>query len=73
MSRYMFLSNLCVVVLRPSQPIRGMSSVVSLPIHTFPGQAESSKQLTIISLCRLILVIALQTCYHVGNTVPQLI
>ena len=29
----------CVEVLRPSQPIGVMSSVVSLPHHTFTGQA----------------------------------
>ena len=29
----------CVEVLRPSQPNRVMSSVVSLPNHTFTGQA----------------------------------
>ena len=29
----------CVDVLRPSQPNRVMSSVVSLPNHTFTGQA----------------------------------
>ena len=29
----------CVEVLRPSQPNRVMSSVVSLPNHTFIGQA----------------------------------
>ena len=29
----------CVVVLRPSQPIGVMSSAVSLPNHTFTGQA----------------------------------
>ena len=29
----------CVEVLRPSQPSRVMSSVVSLPNHTFTGQA----------------------------------
>ena len=33
-------------VLRPSQPIRVMSSVVSLLNHTFPGQDKSSKQIT---------------------------
>ena len=29
----------CVEVLRPSQPNRVMSSMVSLPSHTFTGQA----------------------------------
>ena len=29
----------CVVVLQPSQPIGVMSSAVSLPNHTFTGQA----------------------------------
>ena len=29
----------CVEVLRPSQPIGVMSSMVSLPNHTFTGQA----------------------------------
>ena len=32
----------CVEVLRPSQPNGVMSSAVSLPNHTFTGQAESS-------------------------------
>ena len=36
----------CVEVLRPSQPNGVMSSVVSLPNHTFTGQALSSKRLT---------------------------
>ena len=31
--------NICVEVLRPSQPNRIMSSAVSLPNHTFTGQA----------------------------------
>ena len=35
-SSYLFV---CVEILWPSQPIRVMSSVVSLPNHTFPGQA----------------------------------
>ena len=35
---YLF-SLLCVEVLRPSQPSGVMSSVVSLPNHTFTGQA----------------------------------
>ena len=38
----------CVEVLRPSQPNAVMSSVVSLPNHTFTGQAKSSKWLTSI-------------------------
>ena len=38
----------CVEVLRPSQLNGVMSSVVSLPNHTFTGQAQSSKQLTSI-------------------------
>ena len=38
----------CVEVLRPSQPNGVMSSAVSLPNHTFIGQAYSSKQLTSI-------------------------
>ena len=38
----------CVEVLRPSQPIGVMSSAVSLPNHTFTGQAWSSKWLTSI-------------------------
>ena len=38
----------CVEVLRPSQPNRVMSSVVSLPIYMFTGQALSSKRLTSI-------------------------
>ena len=40
----------CVEVLRPSQPNRVMSSAVSLPNHTFTGQAYSSKRLTSIVL-----------------------
>ena len=35
----------CVEVLRPSQPNGVMSSAVSLPNHTFTGQAQSSKRL----------------------------
>ena len=35
----------CVEVLRPSQPNEVMSSAVSLPNHTFTGQAWSSKRL----------------------------
>ena len=38
----------CVEVLRPSQPNGVMSSAVSLPNHTFTGQAKSSKWLTSI-------------------------
>ena len=44
-SRKMFV---CVEVLRPSQPNGVMSSAVSLPNHTFTGQALSSKRLTSI-------------------------
>ena len=41
---------LCVYgeVLRPCQPNQVSSSAVSLPSHTFTGQAYSSKQLTSI-------------------------
>ena len=35
----------CVEFLQPSQPNGVMSSAVSLPDHTFTGQASSSKQL----------------------------
>ena len=35
----------CVEVLRPSQPSGVMSSAVSLPNHTFTGQALSAKRL----------------------------
>ena len=38
----------CVEVLRPSQPNGVMSSAVSLPNHTFTGQALPSKRLTSI-------------------------
>ena len=38
----------CVEVLRPSKPNGVMSSAVSLPNHTFTGQALSSKRLTSI-------------------------
>ena len=38
----------CVEVLRPSQPNGVMSSAISLPNHTFTGQASSSKRLTSI-------------------------
>ena len=34
-----YLMFVCVEVLRPSQPNGVMSSVVSLPNHTFTGQA----------------------------------
>ena len=34
-----FLLFVCVEVLRPSQPSGVMSSAVSLPNHTFTGQA----------------------------------
>ena len=36
----------CVEVLRPGQPNEVLSSAVSLPNHTFSGQAWSSKRLT---------------------------
>ena len=42
------LSFCCVEVLRLSQPDGIMSSTVSLPSHTFTGQAYSSKQSTSI-------------------------
>ena len=38
----------CVEVLRPSQPNGVMSSAVSLPNHTFTGQALSSKRFSSI-------------------------
>ena len=38
----------CVEVLWPSQPNGVMSGMVSLPSHTFTGQAKSSKRLTSI-------------------------
>ena len=38
----------CVEVLRPCQPNGVMSSMVSLPKHSFTGQAKSSKRLTSI-------------------------
>ena len=38
----------CVEFLRTSQPNGVMSSAVSLPYHTFTGQAKSSKRLTSI-------------------------
>ena len=40
--------NVCVQVLWPSQPNEVMSSAVSLPNHSFTGQALSSKRLTSI-------------------------
>ena len=43
-----FVCFFCVEVLRPSQPNGVMSSTVSLPNHTFTGQALSSKRLTSI-------------------------
>ena len=43
-----FFLIVCVEVLRPSQPNGVMSSAVSLPNHTFTGQALSSKRLTSI-------------------------
>ena len=36
---YIFFLFVCVEVLRPSQPNGVMSSAVSLPNHTFTGQA----------------------------------
>ena len=42
------LDNVYVEVLWPSQPNGVMLSVVSLPNHTFTGQASSSKWLTSI-------------------------
>ena len=42
----LFCFIVCVEVLRPSQPNGVMSSLVSLPNHTFTGQAYSSKRLT---------------------------
>ena len=38
-SNPVFLVFVCVEVLRPNQPNGVMSSVVSLPNHTFTGQA----------------------------------
>ena len=35
----LFIQSVCVEVLRPSQPNGVMSSAVSLPSHTFTGQA----------------------------------
>ena len=40
------LSFVCIEILQPSQPNGVMSSTVSLPNHTFTGQAKSSKRLT---------------------------
>ena len=37
--RFPYFINVCVEVLRPSQPNGVMSSAVSLPNHTFTGQA----------------------------------
>ena len=37
--RAIYSMSVCVEVLRPSQPNGVMSSVVSLPNHTFTGQA----------------------------------
>ena len=37
--QYLLFFLFCVEVLRPSQPNGVMSSVVSLPNHTFTGQA----------------------------------
>ena len=44
------MSSAAVVIssLRPSQPNRVMSSMVSLPKHTFTGQAYFSKRLTVL-------------------------
>ena len=36
---YSLIEYICVQVLRPSQPNGVMSSAVSLPNHTFTGQA----------------------------------
>ena len=44
----MFVCLFVFEVLRPSQPNGVMSSTVSLPNHTFTGQALSSKRLTSI-------------------------
>ena len=43
-----FVLFVCVEVLQPSQTSRVMSRVVSIPNHTFTGQALSSKRLTSI-------------------------
>ena len=37
--RILYIDFVCVEVLRPSQPNGVMSSAVSLPNHTFTGQA----------------------------------
>ena len=39
LNRHVFVMFVCVEVLRPSQPNGVMSSAVSLPNHTFTGQA----------------------------------
>ena len=39
LNRRVFVMFVCVEVLRPSQPNGVMSSAVSLPNHTFAGQA----------------------------------
>ena len=44
----MIMFDLCVEVLWLSQPCGAMSSMVSLPNHTFTGQTKSSKWLTCI-------------------------
>ena len=48
LTRPLFVCFVCVEVLRPSQPSGVISSAVSLPNHTFTGQAQSSKRLTSI-------------------------
>ena len=45
----------CVEVLWPNQPKGVMSSAVSLPNHTFTGQALSSKQLPVTSIVHILL------------------
>ena len=45
---YIICLFVCVEVLLPSQPSGVMLSAVSLPNHTFTGQALSSKRLTSI-------------------------
>ena len=45
---YFCIKSICVEVLRPSQPNVVMSSAVSLPNHTFTGQAYSYKWITSI-------------------------
>ena len=44
----LFCPLVCVEVLQQGQPNGVMSSTLSLPNHTFTGQAQSSKRLTII-------------------------